>query len=303
MNEFPLFICLAAFIISLFVGLLTGVFGVGGGFVLTPALMILLHIPGNIAVGTGLVIFFFNCTLGIIKRRGSGTIDIKLALWLAGGGIIGARIGLWCMSLLKTMPTFNLLGKVHDPVQVILLSLFFLLLLWLVCFMTGDLKKNKGKKLDTRTGLFSKVKIGPYVHFNSLDVPRMSLVPIVGYGVGAGILTALMGIGGGVVMLPALIYLIGQRTVKAAGTSLLFVWVVSIFAGSGHLLQGNIDPVLFSGMLIGGFIGTYLGTHLGLNLQGEKIRQYFVYVVMAAGVMVATKLILMFFLGSASTVR
>jgi len=303
MNEHMLLICLGASVLSLFIGLLTGVFGVGGGFLLTPALMILLFVPGNIAVGTGLVIFFFNSTLGMLKRRGSGTVDVKLALWLAGGGIIGARIGLWLMSLLKTMPTITLFRKTHDPVQLILLFLFMVLLSWLAWFMSRDLKKNKGKKLDIRTGLFDKIKIPPYVHFNSLDVPRTSLVPIVIYGVGVGILTSLMGVGGGVVMLPALIYLVGQRTAKAAGTSLLFVWVVSIFAGSGHLLQGNVDFKLLIGMLIGGFIGTWLGTHWGLKLHDEKIRQYFVYIVIAAGAMVAVKLITMLFFGSGSATQ
>jgi len=265
---------------------------------MTPALMILLSIPGNIAVGTDLIIIFFNSTLGMFKRRGSGTVDVKLALCLAAGGIIGAQIGAMLMKRLKEMSTIEILGKAHDPVQLILLGLFFVLLSWLAVFMYFDLKKNKGKKKDVRIGLFSKIKIPPYVHFHSLDVPRMSLVPIVIYGLGVGILTALMGVGGGVVMLPALIYLVGQRTVKAAGTSLLFVWVVSIFAGYKHVMQGNVIPIMLVGMLAGGFVGTWLGTHLGLKLRGEKIRQYFVYVVVAAGLMVAFKIVSMLFFGA-----
>ena len=82
----------------------------------------------------------------------------------------------------------------------------------------------------------------------------MSLVPIVGFGFITGTLTSLMGVGGGIIMLPALVYLIGQRTAQAAGTSLLFVFTVSPFAIIGHLRQGHVVPHLLIGMLVCGVI-------------------------------------------------
>jgi uncharacterized protein len=108
-------------------------------------------------------------------------------------------------------------------------------------------------------------------------------------------LTSLLGVGGGVVVLPALIYLIGQHTTKAAGTSLLIVWVSSLIAGTGHIIQANFNSTLFIYMLIGGVVGTGLGTNLGLKLKGSKIRFYFVYVVIFAVAMVAVKLYTMTF--------
>jgi len=89
-------------------------------------------------------------------------------------------------------------------------------------------------------------------------------------------------IGGGVLLLPALIYLAGQRAVKAAGTSLLLVWVSALTAVIFHIINGNVDFVLWLAMTSGGVIGAYFGTTIGLRIAGSKLRLYFVFVVAAA---------------------
>ena len=301
MDEFTAIQYIGSSIIAGFVGFMTGIFGVGGGFLMTPMLASLLNIEFSTAVGTDLVIIFFNSSVGMIKRMGSHTVDVKLALSLAGGGIAGSQLGIVLMKLLKDAPTIQIFAKEQDPVMVTLLGMFLLLLTWVAVFMSYDLKKTHGQAPDNRTGLFAKIKLPPLINFHSLEHPTMSLVPIVGFGFATGTLTSLMGVGGGIVMLPALVYLIGQRTSKAAGTSLLFVFTVSPFAIIGHLRQGNIAPYLLIGMLICGFIGTWCGTTVGLKLRGPSIRKYFVLVVILAVVMVAIKLYLLLF-GSADSI-
>ena len=290
MADLTLLTCLGATIISLFVGFLTGIFGVGGGFLLTPALMCMLPMPANVAVGTSLTVIFVNSSFGMFKRRGSNSVDIKLGLTLAAGTVIGVIIGLSIMELLKTAPPLSVFGTEQVAAQYILMCLFLLLLVGLVIFLSFDLYRNGNKNLSKRIGLFARFKVGPFMHFTSLEEPRLSAAAVVALGVAIGILTALLGIGGGVVVLPGLIYLIGQRAVKAAGTSLLVIWIASLVAGTGHLVQGNVELTLIIYMLAGGIIGTGLGTHIGLKLKGPKIRLYFVYVVIAAAVMVAVKL-------------
>lgn len=281
--------------IALFVGFLTGVFGVGGGFLMAPALMVLLGIPGHIAVGTDLAVIFVNSSFGIFKRRGTKTVDAKLGLTAAAGSIGGVLIGLAIMKNLKTMPPLKILGKEHMAVQYILLCLFLLLLAAIATILIFDLCQSGGKSPAKRIGLFSKIKLPPYAHFASLESPRLSLLPVLALGCAIGILTGLLGVGGGVIMLPALIYLIGQRTVKAAGTSLLLVWVSSAIGATGHIIMGNIKPLLLVGMLICGIIGTNLGTYTGLRLPGPRIRFYFVYVVVLAIIMLAFKLYIITF--------
>jgi uncharacterized membrane protein YfcA len=290
LTDFTLVTYLGGSAIALFVGLLTGIFGVGGGFLLTPALMVLLSVPGPIAVGTGLAFILVNSTYAIFRRRHSKTIDVKLGLTTAAGGIAGVFIGLLLMKALKTMPPLKILGREQVAVQYILLCLFLLLLAFITIIMVLDLYKSGGNRPDKRIGLFSRIKLAPYAHFDSLDYPKLSILPILVLGYIIGILTALLGVGGGVVMLPALVYLVGQHTAKAAGTSLLLVWVSSAAGITGHLVMGNIKPLLLLGMLICGIIGTNMGTHIGLRLPGSKIRSYFVYVVILAIAMVAFKL-------------
>jgi uncharacterized membrane protein YfcA len=107
-----------------------------------------------------------------------------------------------------------------------------------------------------------------------------------------------MGIGGGVVLLPALIYLVGLHTQKAAGTSLLLVWVSSLLAVIRNIGNNNIHWPLWGMLVIGGLVGTYLGTKVGLKVTGPKLRLYFVYVVLAAILLVGYKIAGMIFLGS-----
>jgi len=288
--EFTVLTYIGGSAIALFVGFLTGIFGVGGGFLMTPALMVLLDLPGNVTVGTSLATIVANSSYGMLKRRGSGTIDVKLALTIACGSIIGVLAGLAIMELLKKAPPLVILGKEQATIQYILLCLYMPLLVSIALVVILDLRKNSAGKAAKRIGLFSKVKLPPFAHFSSLDNQKLSLAPIVGLGLVVGFLTALMGVGGGVIILPGLIYLVGQRPVKAAGTSLLLVWLSSAISVAGHISAGNINWPLLGCMLVGGIIGTNFGTIVGLKLPGSKIRFYFAFVVILAIAMVAFKL-------------
>ena len=104
-----------------------------------------------------------------------------------------------------------------------------------------------------------------------------------------------MGVGGGIMMLPSLIYLVGQRTGKAAGTSLLLVWVSSLVAVVRKGVAGQLSLYLFLALLAGGIAGTFVGTKIGLKLSGPNIRFYFVYVVIAAIGLIGYKLYMLTF--------
>ncbi len=282
---------IGASILAGVVGILTGIFGVGGGFIMTPALIILLGIPGNIAVGTSLPIIFINSSYGLFKRKGSGTVDTKLGLTMAGGSVLGVLAGVGIVNLLKGMEPVEILGRPQDPLQYILLCLFLLLLICIAGYLIYDLKRNSKNLTENQKGLLSKISIQPCMHYTSLGDVKISVPLIVLLGCFVGILTGLLGVGGGVVMLPALVYLIGQRTVCAAGTSLLIVWVASSIGTAGHLINGNVEVILLAVMAVLGIAGTNIGTTLGLKMKGHKIRFYYVLVVMLAVTMVAYKLI------------
>ena len=268
------------------VGVLTGIFGVGGGFILTPMLMICMGVASPIAVGSGLAVILINSTWGLYKRKGTGTIDTKLSLIVSAGSFFGVIAGSFLLRYLATMPDIIILGKEQNAADYSLLWLFAVLLGFIAAYLYYDYHNHNGKAPNVRIGLFAKLPIKPLARFSSLDQPSLSLPLLVGLGIAVGLLTGLLGVGGGVILLPALVYLVGQRAVKAAGTSLLLVWIASFVAVIQKGIGGEIDPKLTIALLIGGLIGTSLGTKLGLKFEGPKIRIYFVYVVVAATLLV-----------------
>jgi hypothetical protein len=273
---------IGGFGIAFAVGLLTGIFGVGGGFLMTPALMVILGVPGPIAVGTDLAAIWVNSSYALFQRRNTATVDLKLAVPVAIGSLAGVWLGVSLLVYLKHLPPFFINGRDIVAVQYVLLSAFTVLLFVIAVFMGIDYRRTGGVAPAKRVGLFAKIKLPPYGRFASLEEPTMSMAALGLLGGVVGFATGLMGIGGGVIYLPALVYLVGQRTSKAAGTSLLLVWISSLIAVVLNLRADNIHGLLFAALIAGGLLGAFLGTRIGLKMTGPKIRQYFIYVLVAA---------------------
>ena len=287
---------LGGLLIALGVGFLTGLFGVGGGFMMTPALMIFLSVPGPTAVGTDIAVIFVSSSFGLWQRRGTSTVDVKLGLTIAVGCVLGVCIGLTLLELLKGMPCLIINGRELVAVQFILFCCFIVLLSGVGIYMFIDTcHHKKNHSAQGQRGWFSRIHIPPYGHFALLDPSQRSLVPLVLLGLIVGILTGLMGIGGGVILLPALVYLVGMQMVKAAGTSLLLVWISILVGVILNVKHGDINFGLWAAMIVGGVTRTFVGTKIGLKASGSKLRMGFVYVVFAAVVITVSKLAVMVF--------
>ena len=279
------------FLIALLVGLLTGMFGIGGGFLLTPALIVLLGTPGPTAVGTGMATVLATSSFAILKRGGTGTIDVRLAVTIAAGGILGIGIGLHFLETLKHSAPLVINGRELETVDYVLMCAFAVLLLSIAGHLCLDHFRTRGQSPRQRVGLLAAVKVPPYSCYQSLEQPCLSVISLILLGVGVGVLTGLMGVGGGIILLPALIYLVGQRAAKAAGTSLLIVWVSSLIAVVLNTKYGNVNLPLWAVMTAGGLIGVSLGTKIGLKAEEVKLRVYFIYVVLGALGLVCYKVV------------
>ncbi|MHC5061348.1 MAG: sulfite exporter TauE/SafE family protein [Planctomycetota bacterium] len=282
-------------LIGLIVGMLTGIFGVGGGFLMTPALIIILNIPGPTAVGTDLAAILITSSFALFRRKGTETVDAKLAVIISLGSILGVLTGSHFLQLLKNWPKLMILGKQQDAAQYSLLWMFAILLTSIAAYILFDYKYNAHKTTKKRIGLFHKFNLPPFMHFSSLEQPRLAIVPLLLLGFLIGILTGLMGIGGGVLLLPSLIYLVGQRTSKAAGTSLLLVCISALAAVIRKSGAGDINLSLLVFLLAGSLTGAFAGTKIGLKLSGPKIRLYFIYILTAGVIMIGYKLYVMTF--------
>jgi uncharacterized membrane protein YfcA len=293
--EIGLHILAGGLLIASFVGMLTGLFGVGGGFLMTPALIVILGLGYLDAVATDLAVILVTSSFAMYRRAGSRTVDIKLGLVISAAALAGVFLGQAVAVRVDEMAPLVINGRELVTVTFVGLCAFVVLLVMIACYLALDYWRSGGVVPAKRVGAFAKLKLPPYMEFSSLEQPRLSVLPLLMLGGCAGMLSALMGIGGGVVLLPALIYLVGQRTVKAAGTSLLIV-LVSAAAGV-YLKAGSasIDYYLLAAMIVGGVTGTYFGTKLGLRISGLKLREYFIFVVFAAALLIAWRIYTMVF--------
>jgi uncharacterized membrane protein YfcA len=249
------------------VGFLSGVFGVGGGFLLTP-LLIFIGVPPTVAVATSANQLVGASVSGALAHWRRGNVDFKMGLILLVGGIVGSFLGVWLFGVLRRIGQIEL---------VIALSYILLLGtlggLMLVEGTRAALRRRRPgagrRKLHQHTwvhGLPLKMR------FRRSKLYISALLPL-GLGFFVGILSAIMGVGGGFVMVPAMIYVLGMPTSVVPGTSLLQVIFV---AASVTILQATnnrtVDLVLALVLLLGGVIGAQIGSRVGSKMRGEYLR-------------------------------
>ena len=248
------------------VGVLSGMFGVGGGFLMTP-LLFFIGIPPAVAVATEanqIVASSFSGVLAHVKRR---NVDFKMGGVLLVGGLIGAGVGVFIFNYLKSLGQVDLLVK--------LCYVVFLGIVGSLMFTESLRTLRKSKQV-----LVSKPrKKRTWIHALPLKTRfqvsglYISAIPPVLIGVLVGILAAIMGVGGGFIMVPAMIYLLGMPTKVVVGTSLFQIIFVTAFTTMLHATTNyTVDIVLAVLLLVGGVIGAQFGTMLGAKLKAEQLR-------------------------------
>ncbi|AEI95021.1 UPF0721 transmembrane protein [Roseobacter sp. OBYS 0001] len=247
------------------VGVLSGMFGVGGGFLMTP-LLFFIGIPPAVAVATEanqIVASSFSGVLAHLKRK---TVDLKMGTVLLVGGLVGAAVGVVIFNYLKAQGQVDLLVKLC---YVVFLGVIGGLMFIESLNAIRNTKKGKPparKKHNWIHGLPFKMRFrvsGLYI----------SVIPPLIVGVCVGILAAIMGVGGGFIMVPAMIYLLGMPTKVVVGTSLFQIIFVTAFTTLLHATTNfTVDIVLAVLLLVGGVIGAQVGTRIGVKLKAEQLR-------------------------------
>ena len=256
------------------VGVLSGMFGVGGGFLMTP-LLFFIGIPPAVAVATEanqIVASSFSGVLAHFKRK---TVDLRMGTVLLIGGLIGAAIGVVVFNYLKAQGQVDLLVKLC---YVVFLGVIGGLMFMESLRAIRNTKKGKPparKKHNWIHGLPFKMRFrvsGLYI----------SVIPPVVVGVAVGILAAIMGVGGGFIMVPAMIYLLGMPTKVVVGTSLFQIIFVTAFTTMLHATTNyTVDVVLAVLLLVGGVIGAQIGTRIGVKMKAEQLRILLAIMVLA----------------------
>jgi uncharacterized membrane protein YfcA len=265
------------------VGFLSGMFGVGGGFLITP-LLIFYNIPPAIAVATGanqVIAASFSGSLAHFKR---GTLDFKLGTVLLAGGIVGSSLGTFVFAFLRRIGQLDLV-----------ISLIYVIFLGTI---GGLMLVESFRAIQrTRSGIPPSLKkSGQHNWIHRLPLKMrfrtsklfVSVLPVLALGAGIGFLAAIMGVGGGIIMVPALIYLLKVPTNVVVGTSLFQIIFVAAFTTIVQSTANQtVDIVLALVLMVGGVAGAQYGARAGQKLRGEQLRALLAILVLAVAIRLA----------------
>ena len=265
------------------IGLLSAMCGVGGGFLLTP-LLIQIGIPAPIAAASAANQVAGASVSGFLGHWQRGTVDMKMGLVLLGGGLVGSSLGVLLFRLLKS------LGQIDFTIALCYVILLGTLgSLMLVESVKAIIKQRKAPGRPQGRGPKRHLWMHRLPLKTKFRKSRLYISALVPAGVGffVGLLSAVMGVGGGFIIVPAMIFLIGMPTAVVVGTSLFQIMFVS---ANVTFLQAftnqNVDVVLATLMLIGGSLGAQIGTRIGAKLRPEQVRLLLALLVLGTAIKV-----------------
>ena len=249
------------------VGILSGMFGVGGGFILTP-LLFFIGIPPGVAVASAANQIAGSSFSGLLAHLRKRTVDLKMGSVLLAGGLLGSGLGVMAYSALRKMGQYEL---VVSLLYVVLLGVIGALML-IERLRAIRRSRNPNAALASRKRHTWAHGLPLKMRFRASQLYVSAIPPFV-VGVLVGILAAIMGVGGGFIMVPAMIYLIGMPTKVVVGTSLFQFLFVTGFTTVLHAVENkSVDAVLAVILLVGGVIGAQIGVVLAARLKAEQLR-------------------------------
>ena len=249
------------------VGMLSGIFGVGGGFLMTP-LLIFLGVPAAVAVGTEANQIVASSVSGVMAHMRRGNVDFKMGFVLLAGGLTGSTIGVALFALLRELGQIDVVIKLSFIIFLGMIGSLMLIESIRAIMKSRQPGARRGK-LHQHNWLHGR----PFkMRFRKSKLYISALLP---FGVGAvvGVLSAIMGVGGGFIMVPAMIYLLGMPTSVVVGTSLFQIIFVTANVTFLQSVQTQTVDIMLAGLLmLGAVIGAQFGTRVGALLRGEQLR-------------------------------
>ena len=252
-------------VVGFFAGVLSGLFGIGGGFIMTP-LLIFMGVSPAVSVASSANQIVATSVSGFIAHARRKTVDFHMGFILIIGGFIGSSFGIWLFKILKNFGQIDLV-----------ISLSYILILGFIGFSMAYESIRKVLNIKTKHIYKSKKvrlleKMPCKVYFTKSDIKISLFVPIL-VSILSGILVSIMGIGGGFIMIPAMIYILGMPTNIVIGTSLLQVIFVTANVTILHALTTHSVDIILAGILLtSSVIGAQFGTRMGVLISAEKLR-------------------------------
>ncbi len=272
----------AIFFLSGIVGILSGLFGVGGGFLMTPFL-IFLGVPATYAVANEANNILATSVSGSTTHWLKNTLDYKMGLMIVVGGIIGTVLGI------ITFTYFKGIGKID-----IVISLAYMYILAIIG--TAMLVEGLGEIDRARKKIFIKKKLHVHywihglplrIRFKKSKLYESAFTPII-IGLIVGFIAAIMGIGGAFILVPAMIYIIGMPTKLIPGTSLFVTIFISAIVTALHAFNyGSIDLILVSMLILGSIVGVQTGQKIGEHIDSTELKTLLAILLLGVGIAIA----------------
>jgi uncharacterized protein len=275
------------------VGFLSGLFGVGGGFLLTP-LMMMIGIPPAVAAASDSNQIVAAASSGAFAHWRLGNVDFKMGLVILAGGIFGGTIGVQLVKILRAMGNFEFVMKVVYVLMLGLVGGAMFIESW------RTIRRSKGAVAEVAapapvtesslTRIFNKLPLKMNFHRSGLNTSAIFPFTI---GTIVGVMAAILGVGGGFIMVPAMIYIIGMPTIAAIGTDLFQIVLTSANVTLQQaIVNHTVDLLLALILLSGSTIGAQFGAVAGRRLKGEQIRILLAIIVLALTVKMFLDLVL-----------
>jgi uncharacterized membrane protein YfcA len=278
----PLYLIVVGFL----VGILGGFFGVGGGFIAAPALF-WTGMPLNIVVGTDLAHMTGKSIVAAKRHRSLGHVDVRMGVVMVAGTVLGIEAGAQLIELLERIGNVN---------QVIGIT-YIIVLVGIGAFTAWEALKalrlmNRREQEVSHDGLeradagdvlafeglsqrLARIRLWPMVSFPISGIPQISLWIVLGVGFLTGILAGFLGVGGGFIRMPMLVYFVGMPTHIAVGTDLFEIIISAGYGTITHALKGNVDIVVALVMQTGAAVGAQIGAATTSYVAGPRIRLLF----------------------------
>ncbi|ABD86312.1 sulfite exporter TauE/SafE family protein [Rhodopseudomonas palustris] len=268
------------------VGFVSGMFGIGGGFLMTP-LLIFIGIAPAVAVASVTSHMAASSLSGALSYWRRRAIDPALALVLLCGGLIGTALGVWFFTLMRSLGQLDLVIALS---YVVLLTAVGGLMVWeglraILRTRRGDIVQPK------RSGNRNWIHALPLKMRFKRSKMYLSVIPVVVIGLVIGFIGAVMGVGGGFILVPILIYLLRVPTSTVIGTSMVLTLFTMLIATVLHAVTNHlVDAVLALILMIGGVTGAQFGARAGQRIRGEQLRLLLGLLILAVGVRFAIEL-------------
>ena len=284
-------------LLGLIVGTLSGFFGVGGGFLITSGLLV-MGVPPVFAVGTGLTLIMGSSIINTLKHRSFGHLDLKLGLLMVVGSIPALFLAEWLLTALE------LAGASGDVIRYV----YVIVLAGLAIFIGYDYwrarRAGDGLRGEVSTaGLAQRVQslripphslkipglppVSTYVSLPVSQIDQISVFVPIGVGFAAGFFAGLLGAGGGTILMPILIFVLGVPTTVAIGTDLFQIIITGSVGTFIKSFAGHVDPVMVVIMLVAASAGAQLGTAATRIVEAARIRILYGVIVLTGSVAVA----------------